>query len=177
LTYFVVQVRSNTGPQCNRGFADLVLVIYGLIYLLIFAMFGYLLRNVIDGLYLKRELRTLAIVSLIALIPWYSSFRWSDSIANLQHLPFLLFRYLFSSQPSLADYNNTVFPITSLILITLLLACFALTTIMPLYYAVFLPPPPSVSVEQLRTLPSLLETKEGYTALLKCCLTRRFCVF
>ena len=35
---------------------------------------------------------------------------------------------------------------------------------MPLYYAVYLPPAAVTSVEQLSSLPSLLETREGYDA-------------
>ena len=71
LVFSRFQLRSDTGPSCNRGFADTVLVVYGVAYLLVFLAFGVVLRNVIDGLRLKLELRALALISLVALIPWY----------------------------------------------------------------------------------------------------------
>ncbi len=75
-------------------------------------------------------------------------------------------RYLFNNNAALKDFNDSQFPVTSVSLLVVLISAFILTTAMPLYFAVFTPPPPTVTIDQIKTLPALLETPEGYACVL-----------
>ena len=70
-------------------------------------------------------------------------------------------RYLFNNNTALKAFNDSQFPVTSVSLLVVLFAAFVLTTAMPLYFAVYTPPPPTVTIDQIKTLPALLETPEG----------------
>lgn len=50
-------IREETGDGCNRSYADVILVAVVAAYCLVFCVFAWKLRKVIDGFYIKSEVR------------------------------------------------------------------------------------------------------------------------
>jgi len=149
----VFDLSSEFGDGCDRKWGDLLLALYVVLYVLVFAWFGWSLRQVVDGFKIKTELKITSIIGILAVIPW------------------VVFNNL------LTNLNENTFPFSTLFLIIAAVTAYCTSTLWPLYSSIFqsaalndLDVPANVS-----TLRGLLQTAQGFEAF-KAFLSKEFSV-
>lgn len=135
-----------TGDDCDKGWADAVIAVYVCIYVVIFSSLAWRLRQVVDGFFIKEELRISGIVALLAVGPW------------------LLFNTLFESA------NEDIFPFSTAVVVVAVAAAFTTSTIWPLYRSIYHPAAAAQNLdvpERIDNLRGLLSYPQGYESFKK----------
>jgi len=141
-----------SGDSCSRDWGDYILGIYAFFYACVFLLFAYKLREVVDGFWLKPEMRLTGVLAIIVWIPW-----------------------LIFNGP-LVGPNNTVFPFSTLVLVIGGSICFIASTLWPLYRSLEPPVTDMDNVpEDISSLRGLLAHKSGVASFKKF-LTKEFSV-
>ncbi|MES1916293.1 MAG: hypothetical protein MHM6MM_008125 [Cercozoa sp. M6MM] len=137
------ELRSHKGDGCQTKWegAAFVLGAFGVVYLIIFLYFAWLLRGRFDSFRIKEELRATAIVGVVVLVPWY----------------------LLNNIDSLVNGINDDFPLSTVLLWFFSLFVLGVSCVWPIYLSIkgvkvpeFEPP------EKIATLEQLLRNKAGH---------------
>jgi hypothetical protein len=107
--------RKFDGDLCSEQYSAILLGLYMLVYLFLFAYLWWNLRDVFDAFGIKEELKYTAIVTCIGLVPWL----FSQFISHWNHVAI------------------HVYPYPSVIILCIVTAMFVLSIQMPLYSSIF----------------------------------------
>lgn len=146
-------IRTTSGDEdCDKKWADIVLVVYVCVYVAIFSFFAIKMRQVVDGFKIKEELRFTGVICIVGLIPWF------------------LFNTVFE------DVNIDTFPFSTLIVLIITCAALIASTGWPLYRSIYKPPNLQFHIpDDISSLESLLGDEKGFQSF-KEFLTREFSV-
>jgi len=107
------EIKDLYGDNCNRRWADAVLAAYVAIYVLVFVIFAYNMRAVVENFRIKEELKWTGVLAIAAVIPW------------------LVFNGVGKT------INTTIFPFSTLFVVIAVSIAFVLSTVWPLYRSIF----------------------------------------
>lgn len=146
----------STGDKaCNWHWGKQLLPAYCSVYALVFCWFAWSLRSVHDGFQIQQELKFTGLTSLMGVVPW------------------TVFNIMFK------QYNNEVFPFSTLAVLLTVLCAYCLSTLWPLYRSIWRSS--NMGLEDLKipanlnTVRGLLSTEEGRESF-KEFLTKEFSV-
>jgi len=128
-----------------------LLPIYFFVYALIFSWFAWTLRSVQDNFQIQSELKWTGAAAMLTIIPWV----------------------VFNTAAK--DFNDDVFPISTLCLLFTVFFLFVLSTAWPLYRSIWQPPEPLTLAPSLDTLVALLNNEAGLKSFQEF-LTKEFSV-
>jgi len=151
-------IRESLGDQqCNRGTADYLLGVVAIAYAAMFVIFGFKLRKVSDGFFIKEELRAVSLTGIATFVPWV----------------------LFNNINDLENVNDTSFPISTLVLFLGIAFVFFFGTVNPLRKSYKMAATKLVSSlttsDKVDSFPKLLKNKDGFDSF-KAFLSSEFSV-
>jgi hypothetical protein len=122
------------GDNCDRKWADYVLVTYVCVYVAVFIVFAFGMRAVVENFRIKEELKWTGLLAIAAVIPW------------------LIFNNAAKS------VNTTIFPFSTLFVVIAVSIAFLLSTLWPLYRSLS---QAQASMLDMETIPDNLDTLTG----------------
>jgi len=143
------------GDNCDREWADYVLVVYVCIYVAVFVVFAFSMRTVVENFRIKEELKWTGLLAIAAVIPW------------------LIFNNAAKT------VNTTIFPFSTLFVVIAVSIAFLLSTLWPLYRSITQSQATMLDMEaipdNMDTLTGILSTPTGIDSFKKF-LTKEFSV-
>lgn len=129
---------NTTGDKaCYWFWGRWLLPAYFFVYAVVFTWFAWTLRSVQDNFLIQRELKLTGAAAMITIAPWIVF----NTVAK--------------------DFNDDVFPISTLCLLATVFFAFVLSTAWPLYRSIWQPPEPMNVPPTLDTLLGLLNNEAG----------------
>jgi len=143
------------GDNCDRRWADYVLVTYVCVYVAVFVVFAFAMRAVVENFRIKEELKWTGLLAIAAVIPW------------------LIFNNAAKT------VNTTIFPFSTLFVVIAVSVAFLLSTLWPLYRSITQAQATMLDMEtipdNMDTLTGILSTPSGVESFKKF-LTKEFSV-
>lgn len=129
--------------DCDEGLSFIMFPVYACLYIVFFAIASFKIHRIADAFFIASELRRTAVVGAVIASLWT----------------------VFQFAPVLGDVNDEDFPVSTLLVVLLMLSCLALSTIWPLYRSYFDPPAlHRQSLQELGDLSAILESDLGTSA-------------